>query len=225
MLRRVAASIFVLDNGENAIVISPGANRTLTSDDVRNRLSDMKEGDIVLCQLETPIETVKAALVLAKKGGATTILDPAPADNFQADLLAHADFVTPNETEIQSILRLDSFEITEKSELENTTIGLRKLNSSNVILKLGEAGCYYSDGNTSEMIPGHSVDVVDTTAAGDTFNGALAAKLAEGNQVRDSLVFANAAAAISVTGAGAQPSIPDFSEVEAFINENSIEAI
>ncbi len=217
-----AAAIFVLENGENAIIVSPGANAMLTPENIRTRLSDIKRGDFLLCQLETPIETVAEAMSLARKAGATTILDPAPAMKLPADLLSCADILTPNETEIHTILGIEHTSDSSRTGSESHAQKIRVQGPVSVILKLGDAGCLYDDGTETHFIDGHSVHAIDTTGAGDTFNGALAVKLAEGSSISDALGFANAAAAISVTRPGAQTSIPDRSAVESFIETNEM---
>lgn len=217
-----AASIFVLENGDNAIVVSPGANGQLSPEDVRARLSGIKRGDFLLCQLETPIETVTEAITLAREAGATTILDPAPAMKLLANLLSNVDILTPNETETQTILGIENAIDSSRAGLETHAQQLRAQGPNGVILKLGDAGCLYSNGTGLHVVDGHKVRVVDTTGAGDTFNGALAVALGEESSILEALGFANAAAALSVTLAGAQTSIPDRAAVESFMKTNEV---
>lgn len=208
-----AASILVMPDGENAIVISPGANGRLTPEDVCVRMADIQKGDFLLCQLETPVETVAEALVMARNVGATTILDPAPAAAFKADLLAKVSIVTPNETECQSMLGLVTTPIADQETYHHMATRLRTMGAEVVVLKLGDAGCFLDDGTSADIYTGHSVTAVDTTAAGDIFNGALAVRLAAGDAMEDAIQFANAAAGLSVTRPGAQTSVPDIEEV------------
>ena len=206
------ASIFVLENGENAIVVSPGANATLHPDDVRERMSEIRAGDFLLCQLETPLATVDAALMLAREAGATTILDPAPAKALPPELLARVDFLTPNESEARTILESD---VDPAPEI--IARALNQSGPSSIVLKLGGQGCLCRHDGQEIRIDGVSVEVKDTTAAGDTFNGALAVGLAEAQPLHEALQLANAAAALSVTREGAQTSIPNRDEVESFL--------
>jgi ribokinase len=213
-----AASIFVMDNGENAIVISPGANGCLSPKNIQERLADIQEGDFLLCQLESPTETILEALRLAKAAGATTILDPAPATNFTAELLEHVDILTPNEIEACTIAGLSEIDVHDTASVKQLVADLRAQGCQSVLLKLGESGCYFSYGTDTTVVDGHSVEVVDTTGAGDAFNGALAARLASGHTMEQALEFANAAASLTVTQPGAQPSIPLPEAVDAIIN-------
>lgn len=205
-----SACISVLPSGENAIVISPGANATVTPDVAVARLAGLGPGDLVLLQLEIPLETVAAVLEFAKTRGAVTILDPAPARDLPSELLRAVDYLTPNESEAASLLGSNAADPSAASEL-------RDLGPRAVILKLGAAGCFVCDPDFRGNIDGSAVRAVDTTAAGDTFNGAFAVALAEGLAVEAAARFANAAAAISVTRHGAQSSIPDRGEVKAFL--------
>jgi ribokinase len=211
------ASIYVMPNGENSIVISPGANATLDPEAAVQRL-DVHEGDIVLCQLETPLETVEAVLAHAKARGAVTILDPAPARMLPAGLLRRIDFVTPNQTEAGVLLNDRDLEIDGFDRARDAAARLIKLGPAAAVMKLGETGALVWDGRHSVEAKGFRVRAVDTTAAGDAFNGAFAVALADGKQICDAVRFANAAAAISVTRPGAQPSMPDRSEVNEFLS-------
>lgn len=193
------ASIYVTAEGQNSIVISPGANADVSAADVQVALADVTCDDLVLLQLEIPLETVVSALEVAKVVGATTILDPAPAQNLSAALLRLVSILTPNETEAGVVL---------------------ERGAGAVILKLGASGCQIQEASGCIAVRGFAVDAVDTTAAGDVFNGALAVGLAEGLTMAAAARFANAAAAISVTRAGAQTSIPARAEVDAFLHSH-----
>ena len=193
------ASIYVTAEGQNSIVISPGANADVSAADVQVALADLTCDDLVLLQLEIPLETVVSALEVAKVVGATTILDPAPAQNLSAALLRLVSILTPNETEAGVVL---------------------ERGAGAVILKLGASGCEIQEASGCIAVRGFAVDAVDTTAAGDVFNGALAVGLAEGLTMAAAARFANAAAAISVTRAGAQTSIPARAEVDAFLHSH-----
>ena len=212
-----AATIWVLPDGENVIVISPGANATLSQDLAASRLSALHGMRYLLCQLETPIETVERALALAKRAGAATILDPAPARTLPRTLLRSVGILTPNETEALTLLESPGDRIETTAQAEQAATRLLELGVETVVLKLGRQGCFVAGHGISEHLPGFRVDAVDTTAAGDTFNGALAAALAEGKSLPGAARFANAAAALSTTKPGAQNSVPARDEVKRLL--------
>lgn len=217
-----AAYISVLPNGENAIVISPGANATLSPEVALSRLGALEAGDLLLAQLEVPLETVEAVLEYAARRGAITILDPAPARPLPPSLLRNVAYLTPNQSEAALLLGNPGMEIDGFESAREAARGLLALGPESAVLKLGSQGCFVNAAGFQEGVPGFAVDAVDTTAAGDTFNGAFAVALAEGMSVADAAVFANAAGALSVTRPGAQSSIPRRDEVEAFLkSENS----
>lgn len=207
-----SALICVLPDGGNAIVVSPAANSLLTPRGVRERLAGLRRGDFVLCQLETPLETAAEALRLAAAAGARAILDPAPARALPADVLRNAAILTPNETEAAALL--ETAPPADEAQAAAAAKALRALGPAAVILKLGERGCLIADGGGARQIEPFLVEAVDTTAAGDTFNAALAVRLAEGAALDDAARWANAAAAVSVTRKGAQTSAPARAEVE-----------
>jgi len=185
------ALIYVSERGENSIVVVPGANHSLLPGDIT-----FDECSVVLLQLETPIETVIAAARFAKQRNARVILDPAPAPQagLPRELLESVDILTPNETE--AAILGDALE-----------------SPRTIILKLGERGCELRSGGKSTLIPAIRVNAVDTTAAGDVFNAALAVALSEGAELAAACRFAVKAAAISVTRLGAQSSAPSRDEV------------
>jgi len=200
--------------GQNSIVVAPGANHAIAPSDLEGIRAVFRGAHCALFQLETPLQVVERAMAIAREEGAITILDPAPAQKLSADLLARVDLLTPNEGEALTLLgrppeRLSLRDAAAVAEAL-LAIGVRA-----VILKLGEQGCYYRSRERGLHVPAFPVTVVDSTAAGDTFNGALAVALTEGRELEDALRFANAAAALSVTRAGAQPSIPSREEVDA----------
>jgi ribokinase len=169
-----------------------------------------------LFQLETPLDTVAAAMALAREEGLTTILDPAPAQPLSPAMLARADILTPNESEALLLLGRPPGRVSV-AEAPELARALRTRGPATVVLKLGDRGCYAETATVSMHVPGFRVDVRDATAAGDTFNAALAVALAEGKPLAQALRFANAAAAISVTRMGAQSSVPSRAEVDAFL--------
>ena len=207
------ALIVVQTNGQNQIVVAGGANGLLTPSDVESALGDA-EGGYLLLQLETPIETVIAAAAMGRRRGMTVILDPAPACALPATLLECIDMLTPNETEALVLLGRRAATVSLE-HAPDVARALRDLGAGTVIVKLGKNGAFLSSASEHRHFAAPKVNVVDATAAGDTFNGALAVALAEGKGVGDAIAFANAAAAMSVTRLGAQSSIPARAEVDA----------
>jgi ribokinase len=210
------AAILVLPTGENTIVISPGANGRLTATETVNALTALTKDSILLAQLEVPVETTQAALRSARERHATTIFDPAPARSLPSELLALASFLTPNQTEATLLLGSND-EIESYEDAEKAARRLLERGPSAVVMKLGSMGVVIADANGCQRFPSFTVDVVDTTAAGDTWNAAFAVALAESKSVVDAARFANAAGALSVTRYGAQSSIPDRVEVERLL--------
>ena len=210
------ALIWVESGGENSIVVAPGANGTLTADDMEAMRPVFAECAWVLFQLETPLAAVAAGLAAAREEGAKTILDPAPARELGPEILRLVDILTPNEGEACALLGRAAARVSIE-EAPELARALMDLGPGAVILKLGHQGAFYFDGSAEWFQPGFVVEARDTTAAGDVFNGALAVALAEGREVPAALRWANAAAAISVTRAGAQASIPTREEVEEFL--------
>jgi len=210
------ALIWVDRHGQNSIVVASGANHALAAVDVEAMRKTLRGASIALFQLETPLDTVEAALKLAREEGAVTVLDPAPAQPLPAGLLAQVDILTPNESEA---LLLCAAPATRVSVADAPALAesLRRLGPRTVILKLGDQGCFLLDDAGPRHFPGFRVEVRDTTAAGDTFNAALAVALAEGKPMHEAIPFANAAAAISVTRLGAQASAPSRAEVEELL--------
>ena len=207
------ALISVFPDGENSIVISPGANAAVTPRLVRERLAGLEAGDFLLCQLEIPLDAVEAGLRLARDRGAVTLLDPAPARPLAPELLALVDYLTPNQTEAAILLDEPGLETGQVEQALAAASRLRASGTRNVVLKLGRLGCCGLVDGDSFAAKGFAVEAVDTTAAGDTFNAALAVALSEGLVIGSAARFANAAAAISVTRRGAQSSAPTRSEV------------
>lgn len=211
------ATIWVDRDGQNSIVVAPGANAVLTPADIGGLRATFRNADYALFQLETPLDTVATGLQIARQEEAATILDPAPARPLDPGMLSLVDILTPNETEACVLLGIAPKPI----DLEQAPAIARDLRSRTtvrtVVLKLGEKGCLWWDGEEEIYSPAFAVQAVDTTAAGDTFNGALAVALAEDRPVRDALRFANAAAGLSTTRIGAQASIPPRAEVDAFL--------
>ncbi len=214
------ALIFVEKGGLNQIVVAQGANGRLRPSDLAAAEVRFDEASLVLLQLESPMETAAAALELAKRHGATTVLDPAPARALAPELLAQVDLLTPNETEALALVGRPpgSFSVEEAGSLADE---LLQQGAGGVVLKLGERGSYCVWRDMRAHFPAPRVTAVDSTAAGDTFNGALAVALAEGQALEQAIPFANAAAAISVTRYGAQASIPSRQEVQDFLAQEA----
>jgi ribokinase len=218
------ALIWVDRAGQNSIVVAPGANHAIAAAEVEGFRPVFAGCHCALFQLETPLDVVERALRMAREAGATAILDPAPAQALSADLLALVDLLTPNENEALALLghapgrlNFENAPAVAEALLQlgvGSGVGLGSGGGA-VILKLGNRGCYYRDRERSLHVPAFPMEVVDSTAAGDTFNGALAVALAEGRDLESALRFANAAAALSVTRAGAQASIPTREEADA----------
>ena len=210
------AFIGVDDQGQNSIIVASGANAVFPSGDVEGSRTSFRSCRYALFQLETPIDTVAAALKLARSEGAKTILDPAPAQAVSTDLLSSVDVLTPNESEACILVGRRAHRITvdQASELAKA---LLSMGPQSVLLKLGDQGCFYSDGDCELHSPAFRVEARDSTAAGDTFNAALAVALSEDQSLEEALRFANAAAAISVTRLGAQASIPTRTEVDELL--------
>lgn len=208
------ALITVLPGGQNAILLSPGANHTVTPDAAEQACCALAKGDLLLCQLETPLEAVVAAMRTARARGATTMLDPAPAQEMSDETLALADILTPNETEAAMLTGLPA-----DAEPDRIATVLLGRGPRIVILKRGERGSYVATHSGAVFdVPARAVEAVDTTAAGDVYNAALACALAEETALPDAVRFATAAAAISVTRRGAQPSAPNRDEVDALLS-------
>lgn len=210
------ALIGVDAGGQNTIIVASGANAEFPASDVEDLRASFLHSGYALFQLETPLETVEAALRLARSEGAKTILDPAPAQPLSPELLTAVDILTPNESEACILLGRPVGRVCME-DAEGLAREVLAKGPASVILKLGENGCLFVDRGTEFHAPGFRVDAKDTTGAGDTFNGALAVALTEGRSMADALRFANAAAAISVTRIGAQASIPSRSEVDEFL--------
>lgn len=207
------ALIAVDAQGQNAIVVAPGANMCLTPEDVQRAEEAIAKADVVLAQLEVPIPTVVRTADLAHRYSRRMILNPAPAPShpLPEELLRHVDILTPNETEAQSICKAPDY-----SSPEAMGQALRALGVPVVIITLGGEGALVQDESGPRRLPAYPVQAIDTTAAGDAFAGALAVALAEGKGVEQAVQFAQRAAAISVTRLGAQPSLPYRAEVETF---------
>ncbi len=209
-----AALIFVARDGENCIAVASGANGRLCPADAKKAGPVIAQAKVLLMQLETPLNTLVTAARLAASAGALVILNPAPARTVPNQLLRHVAILTPNESEAELLtgVKLKSIATAEKAAAK-----LRDRGIQTVVLTLGARGALISNEQGTQTIAGFKVKALDATAAGDVFNGALAVALTEGRPLSQAVRMANAAAAISVTRVGAQPSIPTREMIERFL--------
>ena len=210
------ALIFVAKDGENSIAVAGGANANLSNADVRKAKAAFAGASVLVMQLETPLESVQAAADLAAKAGVRVILNPAPAQPLPDKLLKCVSILTPNETEAEL---LTGIAVSDAATAAAAAAKLCVRGVQTVIITLGARGAYVATESGGQLVPGFKVKAVDTTAAGDIFNGALAVAIAEGKPLELAVRFANAAAAISVTRLGAQPSAPTRREIERFLEK------
>jgi len=213
------ALIQVNSKGQNSIAVASGANFQLTSADVEKAMQSIGKFDVLVMPLETPLETIYTASQIASRKGAKVLLNPAPAQVLEKDLLQLVDILLPNEYEVGLMTGTSQ----ENADIRQSAEKLISLGVKNLIVTLGNQGALFFDGktNTDMLIPACPVQAVDSTAAGDCFVGALAVGLCEGKPIPAAAEFASAAAAISVTRVGAQPSLPSRDEVEKFIRERN----
>ena len=206
------ALIVTAANGENAIVVAPGANNRLDVEAIDDGMADLTHVSHFLAQMETPMRGVIRAAEWAKKLGASFILDPAPAQTLPMELLLLTDWITPNEREACTLLGLDGASLDPVAAVR----ALQAMGPRNVVLKMSSKGAVVLAGDADPVhVRPVPVEAVDTTAAGDAFNGAFAVALSEGRDAVAAAEFAAAAAAISVTRRGAQPSMPVRGEIDA----------
>ena len=210
------AIILVDENGENCIVITPGANNLLSPDYIRKIKDDIAACDIVLLQMEIPYDTIKTVCEFAYKQQKIIILNAAPACRLDDEFIKMIDILVVNETEAETISGERIDEIGKEAVIDR----LLRLGAKTVVLTLGKRGCLLKNQQEFYSVPAFCVKALDTTAAGDTFCGALAAGLARGDDWECALKFATAASAICVTRMGAQPSIPTEEEVNEFLCKN-----
>lgn len=209
------ALITVDPAGHNTIAVAPGANAHLSMRDLDLVKDSLAEAQILLVQLEIPLETVSRAIQLAKMSGVTVILNPAPARPLPRDLLRLVDIITPNQSEARHLTGKDVSHIEVGSRAAHQ---LLEQGVKNVVLTLGAEGALLVNEHGSKKIAGRKVQALDTTAAGDVFAGCLATAISEGRSLEESIEFANAAAALCVTRVGAQVSVPGRREIEEFLN-------
>jgi len=209
------ALILVDQRGENLISVASGANHALVPEDVQRAAERIRSADVVLLQLEIPLPTVACAAQLAAEAGVPVILDPAPAPAGPLDpsLLGHVAYVKPNETEAE---RLTGIPVRDEPSARQAAARLLEGGVRHAIITMGAKGALWVERERSGFVPGHRVEAVDSTAAGDAFSGALACALARGLALDEAVRYAGVVGALSVTRLGAQPSLPTEEEVRRF---------
>ena len=213
------ALIVVDDAGQNSIVVASGANMRLSPADVGAAEAVISAADVLLLQLESPLETVTRAAEMARAHGATVILNPAPACPLPAQLLALVDVLAPNESETALLTGLP---VGDQAEVEEAAVALLDLGVGNVILTLGERGALLAWRGRTEFFPAFDVSPVDTTGAGDAFMAGVAVALAEGKALAEAVRWGNAAGALATTKLGAQSSLPSHQAVENLLAEGAL---
>ncbi|MBR5139014.1 MAG: ribokinase [Alistipes sp.] len=207
------ALITIDKDAENCIVVASGANMYLSSEDIDAAAEEIKKADVVLMQLECPVETVAYAARMAAEAGVRVILNPAPApvEPLGAELMKDLYLITPNRSEAS---RISGIEIKDMESAHRAAMAIYEMGPKNVIITLGGDGSVVYDGSMFMRVEAIKVEAVDTTAAGDTYNGVLASCIAEGKSLIEAVREANVAAAISVTRMGAQPAAPTRTEID-----------
>jgi len=213
------AMISVSDKGENAISVAPGANLILTPEDLDEAEEAFDEAGLLLIQLEIQMDTVGKAIEMCEELDTKVILNPAPAASLPDRILQRTDIITPNESEAE---RLTGIRIRNEKSAGKAAALLHRKGVGTVIITMGARGAFLSDPSRKirKMIPGYAVNAVDTTAAGDVFNGQLAVALSEDRSLEHAIGLAHAAAALSIQKTGAQSSIPTREETENFYREH-----
>ncbi len=209
------AMIYVDPEGENCIAVAAGANEQLTPQDILSADELIADASVLLVQLEIPLKTVEKAVRMAVESRTKVILNPAPAQHLSSEILRSVAVLTPNETEASILLGTEI-----NGDYERAAAKLREKGVETVIITLGSKGAFVSDNDFTGLVSAYDVKPVDTTAAGDVFNGALAVGFAENKTIKEAVQFASAAAAISVTRPGAQASAPSAKEIIAFIKNH-----
>ena len=214
------ALIFIDREGENSIAVASGANMKLTPNDIEAAEKSIASANSLLLQLEIPQETVKAAVKIAAKHRMMIILNPAPWNPLDDELLRQVTIITPNKAEAEM---MSGVKIESESDLASAAKIIHSRGVESVLITLGVQGAFLLGYGLRELVPAFKVQAVDKTAAGDVFNGALAVALAEEKPIREAVRFANAAAALSVTRMGAQPSAPFRNEIDEFLKTSIAE--
>jgi ribokinase len=205
-------------DGNNNIIVSPGANYRVTPELVREKEDIISKAKLLMVQLEIPLESVLEAVKIANKHQVPVLLDPAPAQQLPDELLQMVDYITPNEIEMY---QLTGIEVTDTKSAQVAAVSLIEKGIKTVFAKMGEKGVTVVNSNRSYYVEGNKVEVVDTTAAGDSFSGAIGVALINGMNVWSAAHFGNAVAAIAVTRKGALTSMPTKEEVETFLEKSA----
>ncbi|MBD3627282.1 ribokinase [Cyclobacterium sp.] len=205
------AQITVDKNGENCIVVASGANMALGAGDIEKNMMLVHQAEIILLQLEIPMDTVSHVVKIGNEAGKKVILNPAPAQTLDDEVYAGLFAITPNESETTLLSRI---QVKDEHSAAKAASFFHEKGVKVVVITLGAKGAYLSSGEFKGIVPAPIVHAVDTTAAGDTFNGALAVGISKGMFLKEAVQFANKAAAYSVTKKGAQSSVPRLSEIE-----------
>lgn len=206
------ALIMVNSNGDNSIVVIPGANFEFKENELKKDI--FNDVDYLLAQLETPLKTIEKAFILAKEKNVFTILNPAPARVLSDELIKHTDLLIPNETEFESLSGYDAS--SEANIIKGSNVLFEK-GVKAILITLGKNGSFYIDSNNFSLKQkGYIVDVVDTTAAGDSFIGGFLTSISKGEDIKTSMEFATKVSALTVTKYGAQSSLPSILEVDNF---------
>lgn len=214
------ALIMVGQDGENSIIVASGANMCLSPSDVETAEAAIANADVLLMQLEVPLDTVIKAAQMARARGVTVVLNPAPAQELPTALLSLVDVLVPNESETALLTEMP---VSGRSELEAAAMALSESGVDTVILTLGARGSLLAEPGGIELLPAFEVTPVDTTAAGDAFVGGFGVALAEGQSLREAGRWGNAAGALAATKLGAQPSLPTRQPLEHLLAEGKHE--
>jgi ribokinase len=210
------ALIMVDQQGENLISVASGANHALTPEEVQRADEPIRSADIVMLQLEVPMDVVACAAHLAARAGVPVILNPAPAAALSDELLAQVSYLTPNESEAQA---LTGVAVRDEASARAAAEQLLQKGVRNVVITLGAKGALAASPGQAVLVPGYRVKALDTTAAGDAFNGGLACALAQGRPLEEAVREASLVAAFAVTRLGAQPSLPTVEELRRFAEQ------
>ncbi len=209
-------AMIIVEDGDNRIILNAGANYSISKTDVDEGLSQAKSGDVLIMQLEIPIDIVEYAAIKAKEKGMTVVLNPAPAKSLPSSLLSCVDIICPNESETKILTGID---IVDDVTLALAVKAFYSMGVERVVVTMGGKGAYVTDGNTITHISPRKVVPVDTTGAGDTFIGALTLMLGNGKTIKEAGDFASVASSIAITREGAAKSIPTLEEVETLMAE------
>ena len=210
------ALVLLQKDGQNSIIVAPGANGLLRPNDVRSALSQSPRFDVVLVQLEIPLDTVAETARLARKMNALSVLDAGPPRALSSDTLQLFDLVSPNETETEHLIGIRPTDVHSSAKAARA---LRERGCDTVVLKLGSLGAYYLNDQEEGHVPAYAISAVDTTAAGDAFTAALSVRLAQGSPLREAVQYGTAAGACAALVLGARPSMPTRDRLERFLSE------